>query len=341
VAEASGARRVAEVRLARLTDSVATVGWRAFSPDGKMVAFVVVAGGRRQIWIRLLAGGAPLQVTRDDADHGKPRWMPDSSALVYYTPVAGREAGCLWQVSALGGPPRRLAEAIGGAGASHDGKRPTSFRRTGDAVSLIVAGLNGSQVLTVLTLPPEFWCALPRWSPDDRMIALQRGGDSFDSYLGVASIGGGAQRTIVRPDGLLGHSWLPAGGGHIYGSSAGSTMACPPTHNLRTVATDGSNDRQLTFGDGSYVDPDVHPSGRLLASRARSRSGVRRFPVDGAPANIWIVPMDGGPMRVVTDFDDRSVFIARSLSWAPDSRHVYAAVADNDADVVMLEGILG
>ena len=78
-----------------LTDYVGLNEWPAISPDGKMVAFVAVSAGRRQIWIQLLAGGAPLQVTRDEADHSQPRWSPDSSALVYHTssdsPGRGRD----------------------------------------------------------------------------------------------------------------------------------------------------------------------------------------------------------------------------------------------------------
>jgi hypothetical protein len=63
--------------------------------------------------------------------------------------------------------------------------------------------------------------------------------------------------------------------------------------------------------------------------------------IDGATTNIWLVPTDGKPMRPVTDFASRPVFIARWVSWSPDSRHVYAAVADMDIDVVAFSGILG
>ncbi len=285
LATATTVREPVEVRLARLTDSVGTVGSPAVSPDGKLVAFVAVAAGRRQIWIRMLAGGAPLQVTRDDAEHDEPRWMPDSSALVYYTPVAGRDAGCLWQISALGGPPRRLAESLGGGDVSHDGGRLAFFQRTGDSIALVIAGLDGSATGTVLTVPPDFWCEWPRWSPDDRLIAFKRAGDSWNDYLDVVAIGGGQSRTVVRPGGILGHSWLPGGTGHVYSSSVGSTLAYPPVYNLRAVGHDGSPDRQITFGDVSYVEPDVHTSGRLLAARVRSRSEVWKYPIDGAPAD--------------------------------------------------------
>ena len=105
----SPAGRAVDVHFERLTDAVGMAGGPALSPDGKMVAFVAVADGRRHIWIRLRAGGSPLQITRDKADHDDPRWMPDSSALIYYTPSERSATGTLSQIAALGGPPRRLA----------------------------------------------------------------------------------------------------------------------------------------------------------------------------------------------------------------------------------------
>jgi hypothetical protein len=45
-------------------------------------------------------------------------------------------------------------------------------------------------------------------------------------------------------------------------------------------------------------------------------------------------------MRRLTDFADRSVVIARRVSWSRDSKSLYAAVADVDADVVMMDGLL-
>ena len=119
------------VQLQRLTDFVGIEESPAISPDGKSVAFVARAGGRRQIWQRLLAGGAPLQITRDDADHEQPRWAPDSSSLIYFVPsVTPGEHGTIWEIAALGGEPRRLAPALSGGDLSHDGKRVALFDST-------------------------------------------------------------------------------------------------------------------------------------------------------------------------------------------------------------------
>jgi hypothetical protein len=45
-------------------------------------------------------------------------------------------------------------------------------------------------------------------------------------------------------------------------------------------------------------------------------------------------------MRPVTDFGDRSVLIARNVSWSADSQQIYAAVAKIRADVVLLNGLI-
>src|SRR5262249_9583545 len=128
--------RAADVHFERLTDAVGMAGSPAISPDGKMVAFVAIADGRRHIWIRLRAGGTPLQLTRDKADHDDPRWMPDSSALIYYTPSERSPTGAISQIAALGGAPRRLTQALSSGDVSHDGKRLAFFTTLGDEIAL-------------------------------------------------------------------------------------------------------------------------------------------------------------------------------------------------------------
>ncbi len=79
-----------------------------------------------------------------------------------------------------------------------------------------------------------------------------------------------------------------------------------------------------------YFVPVLSPDGQWLTMPLS----------DGATSNIWALPTDGGPMRPLTDFGDRSIVIARSISWSPDSKYFYAAVAETDADIVLLDGLL-
>ena len=116
----------------RLTDSTGLNESPAISPDGKMVAFVARAEGRQHVWILLLAGGPPLRITRDTVDHENPRWAPDSSSIIYFTPApqAG-EDGTILEVSALGGHPKPVISAQGPGDVSHDGERIAFFESRG------------------------------------------------------------------------------------------------------------------------------------------------------------------------------------------------------------------
>jgi Tol biopolymer transport system component len=84
------------------------------------------------------------------------------------------------------------------------------------------------------------------------------------------------------------------------------------------------------------IDPaDAHaivsPDGRILA-----------IPLtNGTTSNLWALSTDRGDMRMLTDFGDRAVTIARRVSWSADGKSIYAAVADVDADIVLLAGLLG
>ena len=60
---------------------------------------------------------------------------------------------------------------------------------------------------------------------------------------------------------------------------------------------------------------------------------------DAGTTNIWGFPTDGGPPRQFTDFGQRSILIARQVSWAPDGKSIYAAVVETDADIVVLDGM--
>jgi Tol biopolymer transport system component len=355
----SPAGRAVDVHFERLTDAVGMAGGPALSPDGKMVAFVAIADGRRHIWIRLRAGGSPLQITRDKADHDDPRWMPDSSALIYYTPSDRSSTGTISQIAALGGPPRRLAHALSSGDVSRDGKRLAFFTTDGDQIALTVSAIDGSAPQVVARFPSDCLYQRPRWSPDDRSIAFTRMYISLSSTLDVIPVAGGEVRTLVRATWLAGHCWTPDGSALVYSTSTGSTMLYPPSNNLRVIGFDGTSDRQLTFGDSSFVDPDVHAKGQLVASRVRSRSDIWKFPIEGtgsenvrhaeritrqtgcvqAPSaspdgleivylsdtgghsNLWLADADGTSPRQLTFEHDRGVTIGVA-QWEPTSERL-------------------
>jgi hypothetical protein len=78
------------------------------------------------------------------------------------------------------------------------------------------------------------------------------------------------------------------------------------------------------------LTPTLSPDGAWLAMPL----------IDGATTNLWVQPSAGGPMKPLTDFGERAVVIARRAAWSPDGRFLYAAVAEVDADIVRLDGLL-
>jgi len=340
----------------RVTDFVGLKETPVVSPDGKMVAFVALVSGKRQIWVRLLAGGALLQLTRDNEDHLFPRWAPDSSTLVYFTPGATPlEPGTIFEIGALGGWPRPVTSALAGADISHDGRRLAVLRADGDVLVLTTVSRGGSEVEEIARLAPAVYSSL-RWSPDDRSIALQRSNytDGLKVAIEVIDVRTGERSEVVSDSTMNGFSWLPDGCGFVYSSSRGSTLFYPPVCNLRRIARDGSNDRQLTCGDDSYLEPDVDSNWRLLASRLRTRSDIWRFPVGGTPlentrdavrittqtgqvqtpsvspdglrivyvsdngghANLWVARTDGTGARQIT-FETESTTSVGVPKWSP------------------------
>jgi serine/threonine protein kinase len=301
------------VQFLRLTDAEGLKETPAISPDGKMVAFVSLVNKVRQIFVRLMTGGAVLQLTHDEADHRCPRWAPDSSSLIYFTPsTSDADEGTIWEISALGGWPRRIISGCLAGDISHDGRRIALLQPAGSQLALVIASRDGSSVERLTTFPYNVFTFL-RWSPDDKSIAIQRWiHGRFSGLIEVYRLDGSGPLEVVS--GVLpeGFAWLSDGSGFVYTSSRDSTLLYPPIFNLHAIAIDGRGERQLTFGDQSYLEPDVHASGRLVVARMTSRSDIWKIPVGGTPvensANAVRVTKQRGQVQVP--------------SASPDDRHV-------------------
>ena len=63
-----------------------------------------------------------------------------------------------------------------------------------------------------------------------------------------------------------------------------ATARCLTTGSFKTprLRTDGGPERQLTFSDESYVEPDLVAASKVFASRVRMQSDIWRFPVTGS-----------------------------------------------------------
>ena len=350
----------APVMWRRVTDFPGMEESPALSPDGESVAFTAEVSGRRQVWVRLLTGGNPLQVTHDDADHQSPRWSADSSMLLYFTP-AEKEGGLgqIWEIPALGGTARPIADSAESGDFSRDGKHLAYFRYQQGKVDLVAADADGSNPRVVAALQVGFWYSNLRWSPDGSMLAFE-GGRTFDFDVFGVPVGGGTPQKITA-DGtpMDGFAWLPDGSGVVYSSSRGETILYLPTMNLWSVKLGGKKLRQLTFGEISYGRPDIDSKGNLVASGTRTVFDLWRVPVDRSPrenvaaakqlthqtaavqtpspspddkelvylsdsgghGNLWILNLVDGKTRQLTFHRDPKIAVGVPV-WSPDGANI-------------------
>ena len=177
-------------------------------------------------------------------------------------------------------------------------------------------------------LVPEAYT--PCSSPDGRWLYFSRPGmDSFKMDLATREIHHVRERhwPSVARDGTLYFTRMVD---PIAARSSNEVCRARPEDGPAEALARVPNAR-VPLAPRLWLHPVLSPDGRWLAAPL----------LDSTTANLWLFPSGGGEMRPVTDFGERAVFIARAVSWSPDSRLLYAAVADVDADIVVLDGLLG
>ncbi|HVO81846.1 MAG TPA: protein kinase [Terriglobales bacterium] len=359
-------------RMGKLPQASSTVTWRrltdfigmeqapALSPDGRSVAFIAEVNGQRQVWVRLLSGGSPLQITHDDADHQSPRWSSDSASIIYFSPSSlANGLGQVWEIPALGGTARPITSSLVPADLSHDGRHIVYMRPGQGQFEIMTAERDGSNPQVVTRLPADFTYANLRWSPDDRRLAYESGRTfDFDVFC-VPSAGGNPQRVTQDGNPQSGFAWLPDSSGVVFSSARGDTVLYLPTMNLWKVRLDGAGLQQVTFGETSYLSPDLDRQGSIAASRARISFDIWKFPTGGTPAenvrngiqithqtgsvqtpsvspddrevvylsdsgghgNLWILNLGNGQSRQLTFVQDPQVTVGVPV-WSPDGTHI-------------------
>lgn len=120
------------------------------------MAFTGGVHDKPEVFVQLIAGGAPPQITRDTVDHECPRWSPDSSTILYFSPaLSGTIQGSIWEIPALGGVPRRVVNSVGCADVNQTDGRLALFRLAKDGLRLVTAPPDNSRFEVVAQFAPR------------------------------------------------------------------------------------------------------------------------------------------------------------------------------------------
>jgi serine/threonine protein kinase/WD40 repeat protein len=182
----------------------------AFSPDGEMVAYSILAGDRTDIHVRRLASGDVINLTRDipGSVHRWPRWSPDGTTIAFVTrpddvlATSWFNRHSIQVMPASGGMPR----PIGNGGRlghtwSPDGRRLAFVRDYG----IYIASLDGrepsligeiSQVHSLAWSPDGKWIAYVSGNPE-YLFSLSELGNIAASSVGVITAAGGEPRVLT------------------------------------------------------------------------------------------------------------------------------------------------
>lgn len=242
------------------------------SRDGKLLCYTSRAGGEKMhIWVRQIAGGDSMQVTKGLADETQPDISPDGTEIAFRSE---RDGGGIYIVPTLGGEPRLL---VSGASAynpsfSPNGKEVLFSIGYADSAAYIIPLQGGAS----RPLCPNWVMGRGFWEPDGKAILFFGGrrGQIAPGHWMLASVTGGEPRRFPLPgDDHYGStfpsvtSWTKSQGNRewiVFGSGSGDT------YNLFRAPVSGGRltgrQEQLTSGTEINDEGSLSEDGKLVFS---------------------------------------------------------------------------
>jgi Tol biopolymer transport system component len=291
------ARTDSEPRLDRVTITSAATFWPALSSDARMVVYVSDAGqdgGAPQLWLQQI-GGAAVQLTSGLHDCADPSFSGDDTRVLFS--AFGESTLNVYEIPALGGPPRVLKRAARNGRFSPDGKW-LAYIKLEPRDTLRLAPAAGGEERTLA--PGLVDIVSAAWSHDARhLLVVAHPNPSVDLDCWVVPLDGGTPIDTGalrrgRQQGLIVITMPPAwAGDSIFYSAAGRQGLHVWRQRVsQTFEASGAPELMTPGGDWAY-----------FPTAARGRLS---FVGTHADINLWSIAIDAGtgkahgPLRRLT-----------------------------------------
>ena len=304
------------------------------SPDGKYVVYLEMGDdGSRGLFVKQTATGNTIPIVPPTKGNvlKDTSFSPDGN-FVYYRFTDRTRAESLYQVSSVGGTPKKVIDDCDSAAAvSPDGRKLAFMRyQSHSASSIFVANVDGTGARALATLDGDGWFpeAGPAWSPDGKTIATAAAIISVGGVVSMRLRGIDAESGTMRE--LSPKTWVAAG--RVVWMPDGAALAL-----IATERTDeaGAQVWRVSYpsGEAGRITNDVHgydetslgvtADGRTLVTVTRQTlSRIETIPAGGDSTR---------PARLTTAEANQEGFYGFAL--APDGRIVFSSFEGGQFDL--------
>ena len=289
--------------LRRLTPSTTKVYSYAWSPDGRLIAYL---DQRLSLWlVRPDGAGRRLLVPTSRLSSVALSWSPDGKEVAFLPPGSNlneRNAPCgettLYVVPIRGGPPEPLPSGRAGCGVAWS-PRGDEIAYDGNGISVI--GADGTGRRRVSPVGGGVW-----WSADGGQLAFRvaiglRNGftDRYRAFAVANADGTGFHVVTTHAYNEYGVAWSPSGRRILYGRAASKSIYVTESKGIYVIGSDGRNNRRVTRDSPPRAD-----WGALAWSPS---GGAIVYTTGGGNTDLYVIGVDGRDKVQLTNTPDDDI----------------------------------